>query len=113
MDRDMQMRLSRKMRDIVEQDSPKVGYELRNGAVCIDHAQIGKDERSVQFVVLAVTSGHQPYVTWTYDIGVTETATGDFDRVGPAAFSGHYHTKLTDAVAEFQARSGRETQKED
>lgn len=68
----------------------KCGARLPNGAIVVTVKSTG-----LAGVVLAnlPTNGYTPWVTWTLDISHADTTT-----------AGHYHTTLTEAVADFEAR---------
>lgn len=98
-------RMDRAMRKTIHQDRPRVGVKLSNGAVCLAFHEKERDDRSVRYDVLAVTeSGFQQFVIWTYDIGITDMATGGYGRCAPTAFWGHYHRNLEDALAAYNER---------
>ena len=65
----------------------KIGETLPNGATVIDCT-----ETETQGVILAVTNGHIPFVSWLYTPGKT------------LKFLGSYSRDLTEGFAEYRGR---------
>jgi len=91
------------------------GDKLPNGGVILDEVVIkgwdhGDNQR--ESVVLCVTSGVQPFVTWYRIVTTREDRDPDAGPVGRKAVdfceSGHYHTDLDNAVLEFRQRVQRD-----
>lgn len=78
------------------------GHVLGNGAVIIDCKERRHLPHAVEYDVLAVHPGFQPYVIWIYVVGVEQKADGSFGTMAPYCFSGHYFRKLQDAISAWE-----------
>jgi len=90
----------------------RVGQKLGNGGVILQIQEVRDEDRVREYVVLAIVEGqYQPFVTWSYGVGITDAATGGFVKTSPYCWAGNYFTKdlLREALDDFERRAGLTT----
>jgi hypothetical protein len=92
-----------KLRIQQDQIAKMVGDDLPNGARLLALRWTEVEENVMGGVVLAVRSGHSPFVTWRRTVEVSLSATGHPFQTD-SCFWGHYFNHLQDALNDFEER---------
>jgi hypothetical protein len=101
-----QERLEKAVRSAINDAKTKPGWLVPNGATLLAQFQVGEQPHGVDYIVLCVTTGHTPFVTWRRFIGAEQLADGH--SYGPLDYcwSGNYHRTLEAAIADYRERIG-------
>lgn len=93
------------LNEALRREPSRPGDQLHNGAMIVKIAEVSRDEdRAVEYVILAVHKGFQPYVTWRYVIGIDQLATGGFRPMPSYCWAGDYFRDLNEALGSFDGR---------
>lgn len=91
--------------DKVLNDVPHLpGHKLPNGAIILDEVTIRSYEHRRDSIVLAISSGHQPFISWHRVVtSDSPMGAGGFGIVDTCAW-GEYSHALEPAISKFKAR---------
>jgi hypothetical protein len=90
-----------------------VGAEMSNGGTILAIKKIDEDDRTIEYIVLALVKGFQNFVTWRYVVGITDLATGGYGPTSSYCWSGDYFRDLGEAYQNFLVRAGYDVQDDD
>jgi hypothetical protein len=101
-------KMAKALAEATRKAARQVGDVMSNGGTILAIHKVSEDDRTREYVVLALVPGYQPFVTWRYVIGITDLATGGYGPTSPYCWAGDYHRDLGAALDSFNIRTGRE-----
>jgi hypothetical protein len=98
--------MEKALNDAETHDQPRIAWTATpsSGSTVLMWVEHDRDEHSIEYDLLCVTKGHQPFVTYRLITGVEQMSDGKYRAIVPYTIWGHFFEGLQEAMDDFWGR---------